>query len=294
MAQINLSESRALLLTKEKDSTIESIQIVGYPFNHDFCEYLGGLVNENKAYSKILMSKNTNVVRMEKFEPDNLTHHTIINSVVEFIVLHRLDLHLNSYFRENEIDTDNIVNLTRKELSAEVLKNRVIDQITKDMRERPAFSNDIEPDTEGVVVYSQGDDGAIYQRLELELPPNSKIFRNADGFLVIKNPLFNMTIIPKYEGFGATLSKHFVSDLDEFLALKMVRLKLHIQIKNAAFFAGTSMKMYEWLDSFIEELHNCMCADRLMRRLDSDLVEMLNLRLSSTGRKESRVGELEK
>ena len=259
------------------DDNIEPVEIIGYSFNRDFCRYLCAFLQENSAYRNLFSERRSSVVRMNRFDPDNLNHHTIINSAIEYTVLRKLHLHLNGYFTENEIDRSSIVVLARDQLDATVLKNRVIDQITKDMKERPAFSRDPDPDTGGYVVSAYGKDGAIFNRLAIELPPNSKIARNSDGYLVITNPIFELTIMPKYEGYGTNLPGIFMpSQNDIFYSPSLFSLKLHIRVKSKAFLTSESMEIYGWLDSFVEILHDYISTDRLKKRLDVDLVKLLS------------------
>ena len=259
------------------DDHIKPVKIIGYSFNDDFCSYLSAFLHENSAYWKLFSKERSAVIHMSQFDPDNLNHHTIINSTIEYLVLNKLQLHLNSYFIDNEIDPSSIVTLTRNQLDAAVLKNRVIDQITKDMIERPAFPRDPDPDIRGRVVYATGKDGAIFDSLDIELPPNSKITRNSDGYLVITNPIFEFTIMPKYEGFGTHLPSIFVpSQNDVFQSPLSFSLKLYIRVKSKAFLTNESMEIYGWLDSFIEMLHDYISTDRLKKRLDVDLVKLLS------------------
>jgi len=258
-----------------KNKSVRPIKIIGYLLNDHFCEYLGGFVQENKAYAKLLSEGKTGVVNMDQFDPDDLNHHTIINSVLEFIVLHKLDLHLNSYFVDNEIDTRRIVALGRDQLGPDVLRNRVIDLITKDMKERSAFANDLDSNSEGVVVYGMGENGAVYNKLDIELPPKSRIFRNKSGFLVISNRLFDLTIIPQYEGFATSLPHVYTPSVEEHFAPRLATVKMCIRIKKATFITGQSMEMYEWLDSFVARMEDYVSTDRLEQRLDPDLINML-------------------
>ena len=258
-----------------KGPSIQPIEISGYAFNTDFCAYLRAFIQENEAYAKLLSQVNSDIVSMDTFDPDNLNHHTIINSVIEFTILNELDLHLNSYFIENEIDTSTIVTLGRDELGPEVLRNRVIDLITKDMKERSAFARDPAKTSEGTIVYAPGRKGAIYQRLDIELPPKSTITRNAKGFLVITNPLFDLTIIPQYEGFCTSVPRVLVASHSNHVTEMLATLKLHIRIKKAAFVTRLSMELYEWLDSFVLQMQDYVSIQRLQQRLNPDLIEML-------------------
>ena len=259
------------------DDNIKPVKIIGYSFNDDFCRYLRAFLHENSAYSKLFSKGESTVIHMSQFDPDNLNHHTIINSTIEYTVLHKLKLHLNSYFVKNEIDPSSIVTLTRNQLDAAVLKNRVIDQITKDMIERPAFARDPDPATGGRVVSAYGKDGAIFDSLDIELPPNSKITRNSEGYLVITNPIFELTIMPKYEGFNTNLPGILMpSQNDIFQSPLSFSLKLHIRVKSKAFLTNESMEIYGWLDSLVEMLHDYISTDRLEKRLDVDLVKLLS------------------
>lgn len=270
---------------KMKGEMVDRIRIIGYSFNDDFCEYLGGFIRENKAYAKLFIKADPGIVSMETFSPDNLNRKTIINSVLEFLVLNELQLHLGSYFVENEIDRDRIVALSREHLGAGVLKNRVIDLITKDMKERAAFVEESDSEVGGAivrsgadsvgVVYSSSRGGAVYERLEIELPPKSTIFRNSNGFLVIANPLFELTIMPKFEGFNTTVSSVLAPSVSGHWAPLQAQIKLHVRIKRAAFFSGEDLEMYEWLDSFVERMHDYVSIERLERRLDPDLIKLL-------------------
>ena len=256
------------------DDVPAPIRIIGYSFNDDFGRFLRAFIHENKAYSKLLSKGSSHPIVMDRFDPDDLNHHTIINSVVEFTLLHHLHLHLNSYFIRNELDTSRIVRLTRSELGAKVLKNRVIEQLTRDMEERPVFSDDADPETKGIVV-AQYSGGAIYERLELELPPKSSITRNDAGYTVIKNPVFELTLMPKYQGLATLLPHVLTPSEDHLFSPRLVSVKLLIRVRPKALLTRESMEMYGWLDSLVEELPDYISTDRLTRRIDPDLVEVL-------------------
>lgn len=265
---------RGALAYNMKNDNLECVEIIGYSFNDDLCRFLRAFVHENKAYSKLLADGDSELLRMTRFDPDNLNHHTIINSVVEFTILNMLDLHLNEYYTDNDIDKSGIVTLSRDQLGAEVLRNRVIDQLTKDMKERPSFSARPDRD-EGVVVYAIGRDGAFYTRLGIELPPKSEITRSSDGYLTIANPIFDLTIIPAYDGTSTYLPDVFTPSQPPFFSVRSVSLTVRIRIKNAARIADGSMEMYAWLDSLVERMHEYISTDRLKERLDTGLVRML-------------------
>jgi hypothetical protein len=272
---------RGAFAYKKSDDDIKKIKIIGYRFNDDFCQYLRSFLRENKAYGKIFFeTENNEVYRNNKFDPDNLTYHSIINSVLEFTILRKLHLHLNTYFVENEIDNTKITTITRDQLEPAVLKNRVLDLITKDMRERETFMRDSEGSSKGIVCMATGKDGAIYERLSIELPPKSKIHRNTTGHLVVSNQIFDITIWPMYEGCATVLPHELMPSISkqsstDYFTPNLITLKLCIQMKRFALVSQETMEMYEWLDSFIEELTEYISTDHLEQRLDVDMIELI-------------------
>ena len=265
------------ILYNEKDKKIKPVKIIGYQFNDDFCRYLHALLHENEAYWTPFSKKGWEIAHTNRFDPDDLNHYTIINSTIEYIVLYKLIYHLKKYFRENEIDSNSIVEITRNQLDPSVLKNRVIDQLTKDMAERAAFAQDRDPETMRGVVHSITRDGAIFDKLEIELPQNSKITRNSDGYLVIKNPIFELTIIPKYARSSTFLPFELIKPEEgDSLSPFTFPLKLHIRISSRAFLPNESMEIYSWLDSLVDMLQNYISIDKLEERLDVNLAELIN------------------
>ncbi len=254
-------------------------RIIGYKFSDDFCKYLIAFIQENKAYGRLFFSskhdKRDSVDKPDKFDPDEINHNSIINSILEFMVLTQLHLHLNSYFVKNEIDKQKITSISRNDLDPSVLKNRVIDLITKDMKEREAFKSEDDSDYPGVICMAQGENGAIYERLDIELPPKSSIHRSSNGYLVISNNIFDIMIMPKFEGFVTYVSPQLMSSTPNTYCPFMAYIKIIIKIKRRAFFTNESMEMYEWLDSFIEDLENYVSIKKLEKRLDPDLIEAL-------------------
>lgn len=261
------------------DETIKPVEILSYSFNDKFCEYLHSFICENKAYAKILIKRNSNISVVHEFNPDILDHFSIINSVIEFTLLHMLELHLNSYFVKNEIDENKIVSLRRNQLSPDILKNRVIDMITKDMNEREAFLPHPHDDGVGEIVYCVGENGIIFNRIKLELPPKSKLFRNDKGFIVVSNRLFDLTIMPQYIGTSTYVSPIFMNG---FFSPDSVTIKLHVRTKNNLFFNNQSIETYEWLDSFIDELENEISIEKLEQRLNPEVLEFIRDSLKNT------------
>lgn len=274
---IQIFRLRGALHFVEKDGAVVKSEIHGYNFNRDVNEYLSSFLNENAAYKKTFMASMKREVKSKyKYDPAQLDFYNIINSVLELVFLKQLDYHLNSYFVHNEIDTSGIKAVSRNELDQGVLKNRVIDLITKDIKEREAFVSENDRDTSRVV-YKTGKNGIVYHRLELELPPESSIHRNSSGFLEIDNKLFRITFKPNFTGFSTFIP----SELYEHSGNNspyLIDVKLEITIKNSLIISDKNLEIYQWLDSFIRRFEEYVSTDCLVARSNLEIVRLLKSR----------------
>ncbi len=267
----------AIGLNIEKDN-VSQIGIKGYNFNNDFYEYLNGFLNENKAFKKIFLkgaSNNVNMASADIFEPDKLTYHTIINSVIELVFLKQLDYHLNSYIVHNEIDEKNIEIIPRSALSAGVLRNKVLELVTRDIAEREAFLGE-DSSSEGTnVIYTTGKRGAVYYRIDLELPKGSTLSRNTKGNLEVENRLFKMTLVPGFQGFSTVVSNELIENDGEYKSPKLASFKILVEIKNVFIVSNEELVLFSWLDSFLERIIEYASVTSLESRSNVELVRLI-------------------
>ena len=87
--------------------------------------------------------------------------------------------------------------------------------------------------------------------------------------------------MPQYEGLNlAPLPPGLTPSVGMYFDILSAKIKLHIRIKQKAFFTGRSIRMYAWLDSFIEEMCDYVSIDSLIKRLDPDQIAMFVKALS--------------
>ena len=125
----------------------------------------------------------------------------------------RLTLNLNSFF--SEIGDDYVEVIGREQIPDVLLKNRVIEMISKPFEEREKFQNtdgQQEPLENGIVVMKISEDGVLYDRLEIELPKHSTVKIENDSF-VIKNRNFTITFHASFDGFSAVMPSFFRSTI---------------------------------------------------------------------------------
>lgn len=180
-------------------------EVIGYEFNKDMIQYLRAIATENKAYHNALLKKNYKFT--DNYDPDILNFHNLAASCAEFLFLDKLSLHLNSYFVDNDIDSSLIVRIPRNELSSDVLKNRILELITRSYEERAAFC-DREIGENSKLCYALGKDGEVYNSVELELPKNTKITRSKNNDLIIENNIFEIIFKVKCNGLSTVALLH--------------------------------------------------------------------------------------
>jgi hypothetical protein len=276
------------VLYDNKNGMIKESEIYGYDFNRDFVSYLRSFLNENIAFQRYFSDdKKFECENNDIFNPSKITKTSILRSVLELTVLHKLGLHLNSYFGENEVDESLITTITRDSLDNDVIKNKVLDSITKNLIERNAFADMGNINDNENIVYSTGNDGVIYEKLDIELPPKSIISRDKNGFMVIKNKLFDIKIIPIVNGCATLVSDVLMNVKNEgrLLCPNSVNVKLEVVVKKLFFIKNNEIVMYKWLDSFIQELEEYISIDYLNKKMNVDMLEFLkkkNLTTAST------------
>ncbi|WP_320130285.1 hypothetical protein [uncultured Sphaerochaeta sp.] len=268
-----------------KSKELEKVSISGYEFNNDFHRYLFSFLNENKAFKNIF-EKNKKGITINKssFDPTIKDKLTILRSTLEVVVLDFLQLHLNSYFIKNEINDFEIIKITRDNLDPSILKNRVLDSITKDMDEREAFINDNSTSLKEKncsVVYSMSKNGIFYNRLEIELPSGTTIHRNNEGFIEIDNKLFKLTIVPIVEGYSSIVSSVLFED-GNYKCGENISLNLEVQIKRSFIIPKKSIQVYQWLDSFLQAIEEYISIDKLEKKMKVDVLQLIIKNLKSS------------
>ena len=260
-----------------REDTIKGINILGYKFNDDFNQYLTGFLAENQIFIRYLKDKAEMFgAGSSGFDPSKNTRLTILRSVLECIVLNQLSLHLNDYFIKNEMDNSQILCLKRSDLGADVLRNKVLDAVSRDMEDRNAFADFGSKTENGEVVFALGPNGVIYDQFTLELPPGSRLIRNGDGFLVVTTSLFAIKIIPVVDGCCTCIDSVLMpSDVSPRYCPLNVWVKLVVSVKRELISRRSNADMYAWLDSFTERLGEYITIDSLYKRMNVGLLRVL-------------------
>ncbi|MDR3291677.1 MAG: hypothetical protein LBT10_05935 [Methanobrevibacter sp.] len=233
------------------NNRVNPIEIYTYSFNNDFNSALESLIAKNEKCIKIFNDEKNAEETLEKdykYQPDVLNKKNIINSILEYLILDKLSIHLDDYYAENEIDENKIMTISKTELK-DTLEKRIFLQ--------NSAMNDI-----------------IKEEFEINLPLNSKITRNSDNYLEINNKIFDIIIIPDYQGFNEYIDPILtdyenISDPSPFYSIK---IRLSIILKRAILFNND----YGWLDSFLDKIEYFISIEQLNKKLNADLLICLS------------------
>jgi hypothetical protein len=258
------------------DNIVEKITVAGYKFNDDFFQYLRAFIVENPAFLKYVKEdKSLGLNIAHKFDPSHNSKCGILSSVLEVVILNKLSLHLNRFFVKEELDSDSIICLERKDLDKDVLSNKVLDAISKDMDDRIAFSSHSKCSS-GKTVFAIDSSGAIYDRINIELPPASSLKRDVDGFLVVSTKLFSIKIVTIVSGCCRNINPILMpTNKDRMFCPLSADVKLIVSVKGNLFSNKGVSSMYGWVDSFAKELDDYMSIEMLEHRMNCDFLCLL-------------------
>ncbi|MDP3256878.1 hypothetical protein [Bosea sp. (in: a-proteobacteria)] len=269
-----MMEGAVVVDRKNKDI----IPLYRYEFSERLKETFSAATAENRALMRA-WSENTQDANQDNTVTDRFLNKgpskRLLNEMVEYFVIKKLSLHLNSYFINNElINSSEITSLERKDIPSVLLDNRILDLLSRPMEDRDVFADQNDRNTPGKVVFYYGKNGVIFDHFEITLPKKTRFSRGADNTLIIKTPRFSLVIDIIITGMNKSLprdfEKHYLKR--SFLETQSykVRLKINTEFSLASLFTGRGWEYYKWIDSFIEALYESFEFDDFIEKIDWD------------------------
>lgn len=210
---------------------------------------------------------------------------TFAGELIEYIFIQWLSMQQMDYFSNS--DESEFETLDREKVADYLLKNRVLEMISKPYSEREKFAIDM-PNKEddnngGAVCYMRYYKGTLYSRFELRLPKHSSLKKVKDT-LIIKNRNYTIKFKHNFMGYNTSLPRQF-----EKLYLKLnnsenrvngFQPELVIKLNPFFFLFRENWKYMNWIDvlgekfithfSFKEFLSNIGYETALTSRLLAD------------------------
>lgn len=256
------------------------IDLPRYDYSRKIASYFQYAFKENVDI-KTLWEKNklSNIYEKNIGNRNNISSVKLLNEVTEYIVLDRLSLHLNDYFSNDNIDNNNIVKLKREDLSDIIIKNRFLDLFSKPMNERSGFLNEEDEDSDDNIIMSSVN-GHFFNKFELILPKNSKIFRNRDSSITIKNKRFSIRISVSFDGMST--SKIPYSFIESILGMNItsynqfeIIVKVDVKFNLITYISLQGWKYYNWIDSLLNELEKNISSKQFAKSIDWEKNEII-------------------
>lgn len=248
------------------DKEAEPVAIPRFDFSEDMQRAVVSVLTENGAYKPLWK---------QAFKFDNSGANkgqVFVREFLEYLFIHWISTELNTYFNDYEEDSKEIIR--REQMPDVLIKNRVIELISKPYEEREKFQKRISKgySNEGEIVYMGGEDGVMYEMLEIELPRKSKVCREGNT-LVIKNRNFDIRYKADFKGFSAVMPR----DFERFYLRSSwswndtncykVNLKMSIKIKPFFLLSARDWAYMGWLDKIGEGFVTYFSFDDFIKRI---------------------------
>ena len=253
------------------DNEGHMVPIVRYQALSDLINNLSSVFSENKAYEHI-WNKSFRINRLEKTNNDGGEDFVRISKIdeedvakilkldtkgfelmteaIEYIFLDWLSRNQELYFSSYEKD-DNLAVLRREDIPDFLLKNRVVEALSKPIEQREKFIEHMNDVTEVEDVhFLRGEDDAVYEKFELMLPKHSKLTKK-DGWLRINNRHYSLSFKGEFKGYNYQLPSGFK---DLYIGRKDVNvydaiLEFKVELNPWFFIMFNDWKYLNWIDS---------------------------------------------
>ncbi|KGA82066.1 hypothetical protein KQ41_12790 [Lysinibacillus fusiformis] len=242
---------------------VKNKRVVGvnnYNYSNDIFKYFNSAFNESRDIKAIWEISYLDNVNSNQNKTKSMQ---LIEEVTEYILLDTVSRHLNSYFNSEDIAKNNTTIINRNEISEVITKNRFLELFSKPMNERFAFIN------EGVTLdeekhIERSSKGNFYKNFELELPENSKLVREKDGSITIKNKRFMLNFKVDFKGVNSSsipyeylkiFHKLNITDYKQF----QIDINTKIKFNYSTFISNKGWEYYNWLDSLIKRIEDNFC-----------------------------------
>jgi hypothetical protein len=288
---------------KEKDNKI--IDVPYYNFSNNLSNYLEYAFNENQDIKAIwerhkLLKLDSNKKTVRK----NTNSGKLLIEATEYIILDKISTHLSDYFNNEKLNINNISEIKRDDISDILIKNRFLDLFSKPMNERSAFldydNTKKQPNKEVIMSYKNGH---FFNKFKLKLPKGSKVIRNEDSSILIKNKRFSIKISVEYEGYGSmgipySFIRYFLNlNLTEYRQLE-IKVNFDVKFNLNTFISLLGWEYYKWIDSLLKELEDEISSEHFSKKIHWEsnevILEFLENRLpmgtaeKNTKRKETK------
>lgn len=240
------------------------IPIDRYSLSEEMDRDLRSVFSENKVFKELWTKSFALQTDSEKTKRkyvsifNNSDIKGFVGELIEYVFLEWLSLKQSSYF--NGFDNSDLEVLTREKISSYLLKNRVLEMISKPYNEREPFSEKRkEKNSSKGKICSIYNGDTIYHHFDLQMPRNSSLCKENDK-LIIKNRNYTLKFTHNFEGFNANLPHKFhklylKQDFRDICTYEF-NPELEIKLNPLFFLFWKDWKYLKWIDVISEKYSN--------------------------------------
>lgn len=173
----------------------------------------------------------------------------LMTEAIEYTFLDWLSYNQELYFSSFE-DDKNLVVLRRENIPEFLLRNRIIEVLSRPIEQREKFIDHLDDVTRlEDVHFLRGDDDAVYEIFELKLPKHSTLTKK-DGWLHIKNRHYKLSFKGEFKGYNYQLPSGFkelyIGEKD--IIVYDTILEFNIELNPWFFIMFNDWKYLNWID----------------------------------------------
>lgn len=270
------------------------LEVPNYDLSEWLNETLAGILNErvdlhdqwNRFPLHGFVSLREDGVRVGR---PRYTAYDLVQEVIDYIVLNRLQLHLSTYF--SGFKEGQMITIDRNNLDKSILDNEVFSTITAPVHDRIWLPNEVRHSEESMeenVVFAISPH-FTFSRFSLALPKGSRLYRSKEGFTVVENRSFSVKFKTTFVGLSTNIPFSFIRDYikysngDSQNPPYLIRIDVSCKLRWFSLFSLRGWKLHAWADSYLDDLEESLSSDRFFKKIGWDTVEAM-LRSSGEGR----------
>ncbi|MFH1267189.1 MAG: hypothetical protein ABIK89_15785, partial [Planctomycetota bacterium] len=222
--------------------------------------------------------------------------YALLREAAEYAIIHQLSLDLSAYFQDYSPDDKLVQEYTRSDVPQILLQNRVLSLLCTPLEERVPFielsMSKHQPPGEIHSVHRL--DGSVYSRFDLWLPSGSTLSRPSSNVLQLDSKRLSLTLKVVFKGINTNVPAGF---LPFFFGVEprcfvtyQVDVRVTAVVKPWALLRQAGWRYYQWLDSFLDRLHEFLSFDDYLNRIQWD-ANYARLRIDHNSRKRRKQSE---
>lgn len=281
--------SNAIFVVKKNG---DIVRMPGYTFSLAISDILTTALNENEAFMQRWKKAFENeqeerremidVNEINKAIPKGYTYILSVNTeifendasvllkdAIECDFLDWLSRFLDDFYGNK----DDIIKLDREKISSYLLKNKVLEMISKDFCDRSVFKDiNIEKKySKHIVSICDNKTGIEYNRFELVFPDNTTIDRDDRGVLKINNKYFSINFSINSGLFNGTLPSCYPELIlkckSKDINIYSISVSMTIEFDAKKFVFGNHEAKYKWVDDFAEQFTGHYSLDEYLEKI---------------------------